>query len=164
MWNNNTFYNALRCSSIICELIISTIYVMISMLILIGGFIIVKSFLLEKSLLSIDSFEFVSGILIVSIMFASMHIFIYELIDQRVVAVLIEILLGISLGYIGGCIYPLSVFPDLIQKVAIFLPSGAGMKLLISGMDYNINIMAITVLIIYTIMFIGGGYVLRNKK
>ena len=38
------------------------------------------------------------------------------------------------------------------------------MKLLISGMDYNINIMAITVLIIYTIMFIGGGYVLRNKK
>lgn len=151
-------------SSIICELIISTIYVMISMLILIGGFIIVKSFLLEKSLLSIDSFEFVSGILIVSIMFASMHIFIYELIDQRVVAVLIEILLGISLGYIGGCIYPLSVFPDLIQKVAIFLPSGAGMKLLISGMDYNINIMAITVLIIYTIMFIGGGYVLRNKK
>lgn len=151
-------------SSIICELIISTIYVMISMLILIGGFIIVKSFLLEKSLLSIDSFEFVSGILIVSIMFASMHIFIYELIDQRVVAVLIEILLGISLGYIGGCIYPLSVFPDLIQKVAIFLPSGVGMKLLISGMDYNINIMAITVLIIYTIMFIGGGYVLRNKK
>lgn len=151
-------------SSIICELIMSTIYVMISMLILIGGFIIVKSFLLEKSLLSIDSFEFVSGILIVSIMFASMHIFIYELIDQRVVAVLIEILLGISLGYIGGCIYPLSVFPDLIQKVAIFLPSGAGMKLLISGMDYNINIMAITVLIIYTIMFIGGGYVLRNKK
>ena len=151
-------------SSIICELIISTIYVMISMLILIGGFIIVKSFFLEKSLLSIDSFEFVSGILIVSIMFASMHIFIYELIDQRVVAVLIEILLGISLGYIGGCIYPLSVFPDLIQKVAIFLPSGAGMKLLISGMDYNINIMAITVLIIYTIMFIGGGYVLRNKK
>lgn len=151
-------------SSIICELIISTIYVMISMLILIGGFIIVKSFLLEKSLLSIDSFEFVSGILVVSIMFASMHIFIYELIDQRVVAVLIEILLGISLGYIGGCIYPLSVFPDLIQKVAIFLPSGAGMKLLISGMDYNINIMAITVLIIYTIMFIGGGYVLRNKK
>lgn len=151
-------------SSIICELIMSTIYVMISMLILIGGFIIVKSFLLEKSLLSIDSFEFVSGILVVSIMFASMHIFIYELIDQRVVAVLIEILLGISLGYIGGCIYPLSVFPDLIQKVAIFLPSGAGMKLLISGMDYNINIMAITVLIIYTIMFIGGGYVLRNKK
>ena len=151
-------------SSIICELIISTVYVMISMLILIGGFIIVKSFLLEKSLLSIDSFEFVSGILVVSIMFASMHIFIYELIDQRVVAVLIEILLGISLGYIGGCIYPLSVFPDLIQKVAIFLPSGAGMKLLISGMDYNINIMAITVLIIYTIMFIGGGYVLRNKK
>ena len=70
-------------SSIICELIISTIYVMISMLILIGGFIIVKSFLLEKSLLSIDSFEFVSGILVVSIMFASMHIFIYELIDQR---------------------------------------------------------------------------------
>ena len=151
-------------SSIICELIISTIYVMISMLILIGGFIIVKSFLLEKSLLSIDSFEFVSGILVVSIMFASMHIFIYELIDQRVIAVLIEILLGISLGYIGGCIYRLSVFPDLIQKVAIFLPSGAGMKLLISGMDYNINIMAITVLIIYTIMFIGGGYVLRNKK
>lgn len=151
-------------SSIICDLIISTIYVLISMLILIGGFIIAKSFVLEKSLLSIYSFEFVSGILIVSIMFASMHIFIYELIDQRVVAVLMEILLGISLGYIGGCIYPLSVFPDLIQKVAIFLPSGAGMKLLISGIDYNINIMAITVLSIYTVMFIGGGYVLRNKK
>ena len=150
--------------SIVCDLIISTLYVLISMIIFIVGLIIAKNFILEKNSLAIDSFEFIISILIVSFMFASMHIFIYELISQRVVAVLIEILLSISLGYVGGCIYPLSIFPDLIQDMAVFLPSGAGIKLLISGMYYNINILSFIVIITYTTLFIGGGYVLRIKK
>lgn len=150
--------------SIVCDLIISTLYVLISIIIFILGLIIEKNFALETNSLTIDSFEFIISILVVSFMFASMHIFIYELISQRVVAVLIEILLSISLGYVGGCIYPLSIFPDLIQNIAVFLPSGAGIKLLTGGMYYNINILSFIVIITYTTLFIGGGYVFRIKK
>jgi len=103
-------------------------------------------------------------IIFLSAMFASMHLFIYEITEKRVVAVLLELLLGISLGYIGGCIYPIRFFPESVKRVSMFLPSGAGIQVLSDGMGYNVDIFYFAVILVYSILFIGGVYVLRNKR
>ena len=151
-------------SSIICELITVTLYILILIIFGFGIFLLAINFLQDKSFISPDYFEFFCNIFAVSIMFASMHLFIYELIYQRVTAVLTEIILGISLCYIGGCIYPLSFFPDIIQKISVFLPSTAGKNILISGFGYRLDLFSLAVVFLYTVLFMGGVYVLRCKK
>lgn len=151
-------------SSIICELITVTLYILILIIFGFGIFLLAINFLQDESFISPDYFEFFCNIFAVSIMFASMHLFIYELIYQRVTAVLTEIILGISLCYIGGCIYPLSFFPDIIQKISVFLPSTAGKNILISGLGYRLDLFSLEVVFLYTVLFMGGVYVLRCKK
>ena len=151
-------------SSIICELITVTLYILILIIFGFGIFLLAINFLQDESFISPDYFEFFCNIFAVSIMFASMHLFIYELIYQRVTAVLMEIILGISLCYIGGCIYPLSFFPDIIQKISVFLPSTAGKNILISGLGYRLDLFSLAVVFLYTVLFMGGVYVLRCKK
>lgn len=151
-------------SSIICELITVTLYILILIIFGFGIFLLAINFLQDESFISPDYFEFFCNIFAVSIMFASMHLFIYELIYQRVTAVLTEIILGISLCYIGGCIYPLSFFPDIIQKISVFLPSTAGKNILISGLGYRLDLFSLAVVFLYTVLFMGGVYVLRCKK
>lgn len=151
-------------SSIICELITVTLYILILIIFGFGIFLLAINFLQDESFISPDYFEFFCNIFAVSIMFASMHLFIYELIYQRVTAVLMEIILGISLCYIGGCIYTLSFFPDIIQKISVFLPSTAGKNILISGLGYRLDLFSLAVVFLYTVLFMGGVYVLRCKK
>lgn len=151
-------------SSIICELITVTLYILILIIFGFGIFLLAINFLQDESFISPDYFEFFCNIFAVSIMFASMHLFIYELIYQRVTAVLMEIILGISLCYIGGCIYPLSFFPDIIQKISVFLPSTAGKNILISGLGYRLDLFSLAVVFLYTVLFMGGVYVLQCKK
>lgn len=151
-------------SSIICELITVTLYILILIIFGFGIFLLAINFLQDESFISPDYFEFFCNIFAVSIMFASMHLFIYELIYQRVTAVLTEIILGILLCYIGGCIYPLSFFPDIIQKISVFLPSTAGKNILISGLGYRLDLFSLAVVFLYTVLFMGGVYVLRCKK
>lgn len=151
-------------SSIFCELITVTLYILILIIFGFGIFLLAINFLHNESFISPDYFEFFCNIFAVSIMFASMHLFIYELIYQRVTAVLTEIILGISLCYIGGCIYPLSFFPDIIQKISVFLPSTAGKNILISGLGYRLDLFSLEVVFLYTVLFMGGVYVLRCKK
>ena len=151
-------------SSIICELITVTLYILILIIFGFGIFLLAINFLQDESFISPDYFEFFCNIFAVSIMFALMHLFIYELIYQRVTAVLMEIILGISLCYIGGCIYPLSFFPDIIQKISVFLPSTAGKNILISGLGYRLDLFSLAVVFLYTVLFMGGVYVLRCKK
>lgn len=151
-------------SSIFCELITVTLYILILIIFGFGIFLLAINFLQDESFISPDYFDFFCNIFAVSIMFASMHLFIYELIYQRVTAVLTEIILGISLCYIGGCIYPLSFFPDIIQKISVFLPSTAGKNILISGLGYRLDLFSLAVVFLYTVLFMGGVYVLRCKK
>lgn len=149
-------------ASIGCELLATIVNVIISTTVFIMLFMIAKRFFSFRA--SFISLEFFFSLIIIVIMFSAMHIFIYELITSRVAAVLIEILLGISFGYIGGCIYPVSFFPKLVQIISNFLPSGAGIRLIFGSMGYNMGLLPPAIILIYTALFLGGAYALRHKK
>ena len=149
--------------SLIADMFVISLYIILTVLIFTGGMALTGA-ILPGNHNFVNLFEYCKDIVFLSVMFASMHLFIYEIIYKRVVAVLTELLLGISLGYIGGCIYPISFFPDIIRKLSIFLPSGAGIQVLSDGMGYSVDIFCFIIILVYSILFIGGVYALRNKR
>ena len=149
--------------SLIADMFVISLYIILTVLIFTGGMALTGA-ILPGNHNFVNLFEYCKDIVFLSVMFASMHLFIYEIIYKRVVAVLAELLLSISLGYIGGCIYPISFFPDIIRKLSIFLPSGAGIQVLSDGMGYSVDIFCFIIILVYSILFIGGVYVLRNKR
>lgn len=149
--------------SLIADMFVISLYIILTVLIFTGGMALTGA-ILPGNYNSVNLFEYCKDIVFLSVMFASMHLFIYEIIYKRVVAVLAELLLSISLGYIGGCIYPISFFPDIIRKLSIFLPSGAGIQVLSDGMGYSVDIFCFIIILLYSILFIGGVYALRNKR
>lgn len=149
--------------SLIADMFVISLYIILTVLIFTGG-IALTGEILPGNHNFVNLFEYCKDTVFLSVMFASMHLFIYEIIYKRVVAVLAELLLSISLGYIGGCIYPISFFPDIIRKLSIFLPSGAGIQVLSDGMGYSVDIFCFIIILLYSILFIGGVYALRNKR
>ncbi len=149
--------------SLIADMFVISLYIILTVLIFTGGMALTGE-ILPGNHNFVNLFEYCKDIVFLSVMFASMHLFIYEIIYKRAVAVLAELLLSISLGYIGGCIYPISFFPDIIRKLSIFLPSGAGIQVLSDGMGYSVDIFCFIIILLYSILFIGGVYALRNKR
>lgn len=149
--------------SLIADMFVISLYIILTVLIFTGGMALTDE-ILPGNHNFVNLFEYCKDIVFLSVMFASIHLFIYEIIYKRVVAVLAELLLSISLGYIGGCIYPISFFPDIIRKLSIFLPSGAGIQVLSDGMGYSVDIFCFIIILLYSILFIGGVYALRNKR
>ena len=149
--------------SLIADMFVISLYIILTVLIFTGGMALTGA-ILPGNHNFVNLFEYCKDIVFLSVMFASMHLFIYEIIYKRVVAVLAELLLSISLGYIGGCIYPISFFPDIIRKLSIFLPSGAGIQVISDGMGYSVDIFCFIIILLYSILFIGGVYALRNKR
>lgn len=149
--------------SLIADMFVISLYIILTVLIFTGGMALTVA-ILPGNHNFVNLFEYCKDTVFLSVMFASMHLFIYEIIYKRVVAVLAELLLSISLGYIGGCIYPISFFPDIIRKLSIFLPSGAGIQVLSDGMGYSVDIFCFIIILVYSILFIGGVYALRNKR
>lgn len=149
--------------SLVADMFVISLYIILTVLIFTGGMALTGAILPGNHNFG-NLFEYCKDIVFLSVMFASMHLFIYEIIYKRVVAVLAELLLSISIGYIGGCIYPISFFPDIIRKLSIFLPSGAGIQVLSDGMGYSVDIFCFIIILLYSILFIGGVYALRNKR
>ena len=149
--------------SLIADMFVISLYIILTVLIFTGGMALTGE-ILPGNHNFVNLSEYCKDIVFLSVMFASMHLFIYEIIYKRVVAVLAELLLSISLGYVGGCIYPISFFPDIMRKLSIFLPSGAGIQVLSDGMGYSVDIFCFIIILLYSILFIGGVYALRNKR
>lgn len=69
---------------------------------------------------------FVFKIIPVMLMFTFMQFMLYEIFNNIVSSVLVQFIIAVGLGYVSGCFYPNTFFPEAVQKVTSFLPSGAG--------------------------------------
>ena len=109
-------------------------------------------------------FMFFVQMIPVCMMISAMQFLVYETVSGMVGSVLAQFLIAISLGYLSGCLYPISFFPESIQKLAVFLPTGAtveyaGKCLLSASMGAECIVMAI-----YFVAFIGLSVGMRKFK
>jgi len=60
----------------------------------------------------------------VALCIASFCLMIFGITRHLVSAVILQMLLGVGMCFVTGCIYPVSFFPASIQSIARFLPTG----------------------------------------
>lgn len=118
---------------------------------------------LEASSIS-SCIMFIINITPVVIMITVMHKLFYELVSGIVSGILLQFIIAIGLGYISGCFYPDTFFPDTIRKVAEVLPAGTGFAFLRKTMSDTISISDYILPFVYTVIFAGLTVIVRKRR
>ena len=83
---------------------------------------------------------------------------------QDVSGVLLQFLCAVGMGYMTGCIYPSYFFPEGVQRVGAFLPSGAARVFLAKGAEGSFSVPDFLILIGYFALFFLGSVLLRKRR
>jgi len=79
-------------------------------------------------------------------------------------AILAQVLIIVVLGYVSGCFYPESFFPEAVNRIAKALPIGAGFSF-VKGLLADEPTLWDTILVwSYTVAFLGITAVCRRRK
>ncbi len=77
---------------------------------------------------SLGALRFALGALPTALMLCAMQFLLFELAGGTVGGVLLQFLNAAVQGYLAGCFYPASFFPEKLRLVGAALPAGAGMR------------------------------------
>ena len=77
---------------------------------------------------SLGALRFALGALPTALMLCAMQFLLFELAGGTVGGVLLQFLNAAVQGYLAGCFYPASFFPEKLCLVGAALPAGAGMR------------------------------------
>lgn len=94
----------------------------------------------------------------------SFQFFMYQISDSIVSGVLIQFIAAAILGYVSGCFYPISFFPELIQNASHFIPSGIARSYLASLITGKSAPSDIAAIFLYFIAFISLSIFVRERK
>lgn len=111
-----------------------------------------------------EKWTFLLQLLPVAAMIAALQLLLYEFVSGVISGVLLQFLTAICLGYLSGCFYPISFFPERIQQAARLLPTGIGNRyigLRFMGQSAGIELGA---LLLYAIVFLLGAMLVREIK
>ncbi|MBR6487077.1 MAG: ABC transporter permease [Lachnospiraceae bacterium] len=111
-----------------------------------------------------DYIYFVAGYIPVIIMFASMQYMLFLAADNFIAGVSLQFICSVLLAYLGGCLYPLSFFPEMIRKLAPYQPAGAAYEhlsriLLVKDTDGPLIKMGI-----YAVLFFAVSIFIMNRR
>lgn len=93
----------------------------------------------------------------------ALQFFLYEAVTGIVSGMLLQFVCGMGLGYITGCLYPIYFFPDSVQKMSRFLPSGIARAYVADGLTGGGN-GKLLYLMLYAAVFILGAVLLRRYR
>ena len=88
----------------------------------------------------------------------------HELSGNIVSGMLIQFLVTLSMGYICGCFYPASFFPEGIQVIGTILPPGVAMKYASECMIDEVSTLSVLGMLFYTVLFVALTWFLRQRK
>ncbi len=100
----------------------------------------------------------------VTVMLAVFNIMIFELSDNIVSGVLLHFFSTLALCYISGCLYPIYTFPQPVQKIAVFLPTGVARGYLSGCFTDSTHATQLIGLFVYTLLFFGAAFIARLYK
>lgn len=73
-------------------------------------------------------FVYMIQIIPITLMISAMQFLLYEIVHGMVGSIFAQFLVAISMGYLSGCFYPMSFFPESIRRISRFLPAGAAVE------------------------------------
>ena len=94
----------------------------------------------------------------------SLQFLLFEISSNLVSGVLLQFLTAVSLGYVSGCFYPIYFFPEAVQKLSDFLPSGLARVYLSGCLSNNSEHMPLLLCAIYFIIPLLAAVIVRRFK
>ncbi len=97
-------------------------------------------------------------------MIASLSFMLYSLTAELISGVLLQFFSVLALGFVSGCMYPMSFFPESVQNIAVYLPTAmarAQMGGLING-EFSAD--ASAALLVWGVAFLAVSAVVRQVK
>lgn len=111
-----------------------------------------------------ELFLFVVKLLPAAAVIAALHFFLYELISDMISGILLQFLTAVSLSYLSGCLYPITFFPESIQKLAPWLPSGVCLSYAGRCLQSLAPWREAALLSLYFILFLGLSGAVRTRR
>lgn len=94
----------------------------------------------------------------------ALQFLMYQLSSSIVSGVLIQFVSSIFLGYISGCLYPISFFPKAIRALSVFTPPGIVRSYLATLLTGGAYLTQLAVIILYTLALVALSVFVRHKK
>lgn len=95
---------------------------------------------------------------------SSLLYLIYNLCQSLSSGILMNFVIALLMGYFSGCFYPISYFPAVFQKTAVFLPTGISMQLLTKYLKNENWVTEGFTLLLYTLIFLLISIFVRKRK
>lgn len=121
--------------------------------------------------ISIDTFSTVGGMAIffvrclpVIICLSALQYFLYSLTENLVGGLLGQFLMAVGLGFLTGCFYPASFFPETLRKISGILPTGQCLSYMEAAVRQKSDAGKTAVLLVWTIFFVMLSLLIRQQK
>ena len=139
---------------------------LISMLLLVA--VIISVLALGVTVLEImtvnDLLPIISLLIPVIFMISAFNMMIFEISDNVVSGVLLHFFITLSLCYVSGCMYPAFAFPNILRKIAQFLPTGLARDWITAYFTDEALLRCFIGLAVYMILFLFITYFVRVRK
>lgn len=101
------------------------------------------------------------------LMICTLHFVLYETVHSVISGIQLQFIFSFLICYLSGCFYPIDFFPEAVQIISNYLPTGAALKysaLLITNKDKTALIFYLIEMLIFAIIFTGISILLRFHK
>ena len=95
---------------------------------------------------------------------AALQFFLYEVVSDIISGVMLQFLVGFGLGYLSGCVYPVTFFPESIQHLAPFLPTHAALRYGMGCLRSELAGKELGVMMLYLLLFLGLTVWVRERR
>ena len=112
--------------------------------------------------------ELSAGVLLqwipIVIAMGALSFLLYELTTNLISGVLLQFFALLALCFVSGCFYPVTFFPDSVQTLAAYLPTGIARTQLAESFAGVMHISGMLALLGYGILFFGAAVLIRKAK
>ena len=94
----------------------------------------------------------------------AMSFLLYELTSNLISGVLLQFFLLLAMSFVSGCLYPVTFFPESVQKLAYILPTGLARAQLADSFAGQVDIAGALALLGYGGIFFAAAALIRKGK
>jgi len=100
----------------------------------------------------------------VVLLLAAMQLFLYEISPGTVGGLLLQVLNALGQGYLAGCFYPASFFPQTLRRIGELLPAGVGMQAMNALLRQTGTARALLLTAACALLFLALTAVVRGRR
>lgn len=94
----------------------------------------------------------------------AMSFLMYEAVSDLVSGVLLQFFITLALCFVSGCLYPIAFFPDSVQRLSGFLPTGLARMQLADCILGRINVQTTAMLLGFGVLFLSIAMLIRRIR